>query len=54
MKADEVLPTSSSRVKWVCPTCHGEYYAAIRDRKSVMTPVLIVGTRKLWWDLIHY
>ena len=33
MKADEVLPTSSSRVKWVCPTCHGEYYAAIRDRK---------------------
>ena len=32
-KADEVLPTSSSRVKWVCPTCRGEYYAAIRDRK---------------------
>ena len=33
MKADEVLSTSSSRVKWVCPTCRGEYYAAIRDRK---------------------
>ena len=32
-KANEVLPTSSSRVKWVCPTCRGEYYAAIRDRK---------------------
>ena len=33
LKADEVLSTSSSRVKWVCPTCRGEYYAAIRDRK---------------------
>ena len=33
LKANEVLPTSSSRVKWVCPTCRGEYYAAIRDRK---------------------
>ncbi|WP_419078263.1 zinc-ribbon domain-containing protein, partial [Ruminococcus sp.] len=32
-KADEVLPTSSSRALWICPTCRGEYYAAIRDRK---------------------
>ena len=28
-----MLPTSSSRVKWVCPTCKGEYSAIIRDRK---------------------
>ena len=33
LKASEVLPTSSSRVQWVCPTCRGEYSAIILGRK---------------------
>ena len=33
LKASEVLPTSSSRVQWLCPTCRGEYSAIIRGRK---------------------
>ena len=31
--ADEILPTSWMRVIWECPTCGGEYEAAVKDRE---------------------
>ncbi len=33
LNADEVLPNLYKRALWVCPTCHGEYSAPIRDRE---------------------
>lgn len=32
-KINEVLPESYRRTLWICPTCHGEYSALIRDRE---------------------
>ena len=29
--ADDILPTSYRLVKWICPTCGGEYSASVRD-----------------------
>ena len=34
IKPDEVVATSSLPALWICPTCHGEYSASIRDRES--------------------
>ena len=31
--ADEILPTSWMRALWECPTCGGEYEAAVKDRE---------------------
>ena len=29
--ADEILPTRYKSVKWICPTCGGEYSASVKD-----------------------
>lgn len=29
--ADEILSTSFKSVKWICPTCGGEYFAPVKD-----------------------
>ena len=29
--ADDILPTSYRLVKWICPTCGGEYSASVKD-----------------------
>ena len=29
--ADEILPTRYKSVKWICPTCGGEYLASVKD-----------------------
>ena len=29
--ADEILSTSFRNVKWICPTCGGEYFAPVKD-----------------------
>ena len=29
--ADEILPTRYGNIKWICPTCGGEYYASVKD-----------------------
>lgn len=33
-KPDEVVATSTLPALWICPTCHGEYSASIRDREA--------------------
>ena len=32
--ASEVMETSSYVAKWICPTCSGEYYARVSERKK--------------------
>ena len=32
--ANEVMKTSSYSAKWICPTCNGEYYARVSERKK--------------------
>ena len=32
--ASEVMETSSYVAKWICPTCNGEYYARVSERKK--------------------
>lgn len=32
-KPDEVVVTSTLPALWICPTCHGEYSASVRDRE---------------------
>lgn len=29
--ADEILPTRYGSIKWICPTCGGEYLASVKD-----------------------